>query len=159
MLYDPDGLRSEPWDETVLQADAAAVYEWTFTGWIALSNLAKYLQRGSLWEAHESLYEARRQVWRLWAVAQGLRYPGYGLTTVFDHPDAGAPAGMEQTVALLSAADLHRAALVCATLLDDTSSAAAGMTGCMLPNSFGDFVRERLDRAGLSSPKPSTDDG
>ena len=49
--------------------DAETAREWACLGWLALGDLAKYLDRGSVWEAHARLEEARAQVWKLWALA------------------------------------------------------------------------------------------
>lgn len=144
VLYDPDARRTEPWAEDVLQAGAGSVREWTFLGWKALADVAKYLQRGSLWEALERLHEARTQVWRLWAVAQGVRYPLYGLTAVLDHPESALPFGIESTVARCDWHELKQAAVACAGLLRDTSSAAAEITRVDLPGDMAAFVDERL---------------
>ena len=45
------------------------VREWAFLGWCALIDADKYLRRGSLWEAHSRLHEARHHIWALWAAA------------------------------------------------------------------------------------------
>jgi hypothetical protein len=86
------------------------VREWAFLGWIALIDADKYLRRGSLWEAHSRLQEARHRIWALWAAAQGAMYPWHGLSQVLDHDPADLPPGIESTVAGLDAADLRRAA-------------------------------------------------
>ena len=67
------------------------VREWAFLGWCALIDADKYLRRGSLWEAHSRLHEARHRIWALWAAAQGAMYPWHGLSQVLDH-DPGEPA-------------------------------------------------------------------
>ena len=64
------------------------VREWAFFGWCALIDADKYLRRGSLWEAHNRLHEARHHIWALWAAATGAIYPWHGLSQVLDHdPD------------------------------------------------------------------------
>ena len=145
VLYDPDGRLAEPWTPSVLRADAATAREWAFLGWVALADLAKYLRRGSLWEALERLHQARTYIWRLWAVAQGVDYPAFGLTGVLDDPDAGVPAGLDATVAALDATDLRRAALAAVALLDATSSAAASRSGAEAPTALAAYVRGRLE--------------
>ena len=64
------------------------VQDWAFLGWRALLDADKYLQRGSLWEAHDRLHEARERIWMLWAAAHGATYPWRGLTQVLDHDPA-----------------------------------------------------------------------
>lgn len=153
ILYDPDGLRAESWDASVLQPDAASIREWIFLGWVALSDLAKYLRRGSLWEALEQLHEARSQVWRLWAAAKRLRYPLYGLTIVLDHPEAGVPPGMDDTVASLDPMNLRQAGLACAVLLCETSEAAANEFAADVPHAFARLVHDRLSDVTLEHTK------
>lgn len=145
VLYDADGRLAQPWLPSGRAADANAVYEWTFQGWIALADLAKYVRRGSTWEALERLQQARVQVWRLWAVAQGVPYPIFGLTGVLDNPQAGLPPGVEATVAGLDSAALCRAALACAALLDQTADRAAALVAAELPRGMAAFVRHRLE--------------
>lgn len=147
ILYDPDRLRTDPWDPSVLQPDAETIREWTFLGWAALADLAKYLRRGSLWEAAERLHEARSQVWRLWAAGMGLRYPMYGLTTVLDHPESSIPPGIEATVAALDAADVHRAALACSVLLREMAKLTGETWHVPLPDEYACYVAGLLDRA------------
>jgi hypothetical protein len=151
MVYDPDGLLSQTWDPSVLQATPETVYEWSFLGWVALSDLAKYLRRGSVWEALERLQEARTQVWRLWAVAKGLRYPGFGLTEVLDHSEAGIPPGIEATVSPVDLAAIFHAASACADLLDETSEEARRVMGGSLPALLARFVRDRLAHAASAT--------
>ena len=83
-LYDPDGHFGVLWQPDVFHATPDEVAEWNFGGWIALGKLAKYLRRGSLWEALEQLHSARGSAWRSWAVARGADYPGFGVTSLLD---------------------------------------------------------------------------
>ncbi|MFY9648808.1 hypothetical protein, partial [Trebonia sp.] len=83
------------------------VREWAFLGWIALIDADKYLRRGSLWEAHSRLQEARHRIWALWAAAQGAMYPWHGLSQVLDYDPGDLPPGIESTVAGLDSAGLR----------------------------------------------------
>ena len=74
------------------------VREWAFLGWCALMDADKYLRRGSLWEAHNRLHEARHHIWALWAAATGAR-TRHGLSQVLDHDPGNLPPGIESTVA------------------------------------------------------------
>jgi hypothetical protein len=65
--------------------------EWAFHGWIELLDIDKYLRRGSLWEAHERLHQARHHIWMLWAAVTGALYPWHGLSQVLDDDPGGAP--------------------------------------------------------------------
>jgi hypothetical protein len=120
------------------------VREWAFLGWSALIDADKYLRRGSLWEAHNRLNEARHQIWALWAAAQGALYPWHGLSQVLDHDPGNLPPGIESTVAGLDAADLRRAARASAAVLTTVSAAAAGRHPAELPTAMADYVSEVL---------------
>ncbi len=145
ILYDPAALRRGRWDASVLQADADAVGQWIYLGWVALVDLVKYLRRGSLWEAVERLEQARTHIWQLWAVAYGVRYPAYGLTSVLDHAEVGVPPGIEETVASLDHSDLLRAALAAADLLQKIGMMATAVMGGNVPGEMERFVRRRLE--------------
>jgi len=147
VLYDLDGRLADPWTPAVLHADARSMREWAFLGWTALADLAKYLRRGSLWEALARLDQARTQVWRLWAAGQNLPYPAFGLTSVLDSPAAGVPPHIEATVAGLDYEGLRRAALACAALLDRCARPAPtpvdAEEGSLVALAL--FVRRRLE--------------
>lgn len=145
VLYDADGCLTAPWVPAAFTADAVSVREWAFQGWIALADMAKYLRRGSLWEAYERLHQGRTYVWRLWAAAQALSYPVFGLTSLLDSPAAILPPNIAATVSSLDHADLHRAGLACASLLDQVAQRAASQVGADLPVSLASFVRARLE--------------
>jgi len=124
------------------------VREWSFHGWCALIDADKYLRRGSLWEAHSRLHQARHHVWALWAAAQGAMYPWHGLSQVLDHDPGNLPPGIESTVAGLDAADLRRAALASATVLATASEAAARQHPADLPTAMAAYVTSALSRSG-----------
>jgi hypothetical protein len=123
------------------------VREWAFFGWIALIDADKYLQRGSLWEAHSRLQEARHRIWALWAAAQGAMYPWHGLSQVLDHDPGDLPPGIESTVAGLDAVDLRRAARASAGVLAAASEAAARRHPADLPAAMADYVTRALPRS------------
>ena len=118
--------------------------EWAFQGWCALLDADKYLQRGSLWEAHNRLHQARQHIWALWAAAAGALYPWHGLSQVLDHDPGRLPPGIEATVAVLDAADLRRAARASAAVLTEVSTAAAGRHPARLPDAMARYVTQRL---------------
>jgi hypothetical protein len=72
------------------------VRERAFLGWCALIDAAKYLRRGSMWEAHGRLQEARHRIWVLWAAAAGALYPWHGLSHVLDHDPQRRRTGQRQ---------------------------------------------------------------
>jgi hypothetical protein len=121
------------------------VRQWAFEGWCALLDLDKYLRRGSLWEAHARLHEARRLIWALWAAAQGALYPWHGLSQVLDHDPGNLPPGIEPTVAGRDPEDLRRAARAAATVLTTASEAAARRVPADLPRPMGAYVTARLE--------------
>jgi hypothetical protein len=120
------------------------IREWAFLGWIALIDADKYLRRGSVWEAHSRLQEARHRIWALWAAAQGAMYPWHGLSQVLDHDPGDLPPGIEFTVAGLDAADLRRAARASAGVLAAASEAAARRHPADLPAAMADYVTRVL---------------
>jgi hypothetical protein len=115
VLYDPDG-------RIVGEAMASAATEeqvrrWMHVALVHLSACAKYLTRGSLWEANAQLDAARAELWRLWAVAERIADPQYGLTAVLDALDAPMPENIEATVAGLDRRALRSAAMSCGEIL------------------------------------------
>ncbi len=124
------------------------VREWAFLGWCALIDAGKYLRRGSLWEAHNRLHEARHHIWALWAAANGAMYPWHGLSQVLDHDPENLPPGIESTVAGLDAADLSRAARASAEVLAAASAAAARRHPADLPAAMAAYVTRVLSETG-----------
>ena len=123
-LYDPDG-----WTEPLIEgprgwrAADGDVREWWALAWIAVSDCAKYLARGSEWEAVQRLDEARSLAWQLWAAAIDAPLPRYGVTAVFDVATPSAPPGMDATLpAEPSSGEVRRAACALAAVLDDVAT-------------------------------------
>ena len=143
-LYDPDRRLAKTLTSNLERATAEEVREWAFLAWIALANVDKYLRRGSAWEALEQIHEARTHVWRLWAVASGVRFPAFGLTSALDHAPPATPARLELTVATLQLQSLRRAALVLASLLGQIAVAAAAAAGAAVPTAMASFISARL---------------
>lgn len=123
---------------------ADQVREWAFLGWVALIDADKYLRRGSLWEAHNRLHQARHRIWALWAAAQGAMYPRHGLSQVLDHDPGNLPPGVESTVAGLDAADLRRAARASTEVLATVSASAARRHPAGLPTAMAAYVTSVL---------------
>jgi hypothetical protein len=120
------------------------VREWAFLGWCALIDAGKYLRRGSLWEAHNQLHEARHHIWALWAAAHGALYPWHGLSQVLDHDPGNLPPGIEATVAGLDTTDLYRAARASTEILATVSAAAARRQPAELPTAMAAYVTRVL---------------
>lgn len=121
------------------------VRTWTFQGWRALLDADKYLRRGSAWEAHHHVEEARHRIWQLWAAVVGAAYPWHGLSQVLDHDPGTVPPGIEATVAGLHLADLRAAVRASADVLDEVSASAARRWPTTLPAAFASYARGVLD--------------
>jgi hypothetical protein len=149
-IYQADGaltaevLAASDQNPSALVASGEQVREWAFFGWCALIDLAKYLRRGSLWEAHARLDLARDQIWALWAAATGAIYPWHGLSQVLDQDPDHLPPGIEATVATLDPAGLLAAARASATVLTKVSAAAADRYPADLPSAMARYVTQKL---------------
>jgi hypothetical protein len=147
-LYDRDGQLSRPWQPGSASASAETAREWACLGWVALGDLAKYLDRGSGWEARARLEEARAQAWQLWAVATGAVYPAFGLTAVLDAAEVRLPPGLDATAAGPDPADVWRAAVATADLLAYVTARAQSRMAFAAPAALEAWVRGRLAAAG-----------
>jgi hypothetical protein len=68
----------------------------------------------------------------------------FRLTSVLDAPEVALPDGIEATVVGLEPAELQRAALACADLLEWVGAHAAARVGGDPPTALAAFVRRRL---------------
>jgi predicted nucleotidyltransferase len=143
-LYDADERLARPWRPASLSAEPDTVRQWAALAWIALGDLAKYLDRGSLWEAHQRLEEARTQLWRLVATGQRAAYPGHGLTAVLDQAAPVLPAGIGATVAGLEPDALRVAAVATARLLTEATVLARQAVPFDPPDGLRAWVLTRL---------------
>jgi hypothetical protein len=124
------------------------VHSWAFLGWRALLDADKYLRRGSPWEAHHRLEEARGHIWALWATALGGTYPWHGLSQVLDHDPVSLPEGIEATMAGLDLVELRAAVSASAAVLEAVSTAAAQRRPTTLPTGMAEFTKSVLARQG-----------
>jgi hypothetical protein len=143
-LYDADGQLSRPWTPDAAQARPQTAREWACLGWLALGDLAKYLDRGSAWEAHARLEEARAQIWKLWALAISATYPAFGLTSVLDTPDFTMPDGIGATATGLEPGALLDAAMAAADLLAQVTRQARRSVPFDPPAGLQAWARSRL---------------
>jgi hypothetical protein len=143
-LYDPGGQLARPWTPDNAAADAATAREWACLGWVALGDVAKYLDRGSPWEARARLEEARGFLWQLWAVSVAAVYPAFGLTAVLDTPGATPPPGIDATAAGVDPADIRRAAIALASLLVLVTKRAQFVIPFEGPGGLQAWARARL---------------
>lgn len=153
-VVDKDG-RLDDVPRARLAARAALVpgrcREWSFLGWWAVSDTAKYLRRGSLFEAATRLETIREHALRLFAAAQGIRFPDYGLTSLLDYPPGKLPVGLAATYARPDdRAALAQAALAAADLLERCAARAASALGIDLDTPMASAVRQRLADAVAS---------
>lgn len=122
--------------------------EWTFIGWWAVSDAAKYLRRGSLFEAVARLVDIRERALNLFAASQGVRFPEFGLTSLLDYPPFELPDGLADTYARPDdRRSVAAAALAVADLLDRCSTAAEQTIGTELRTPIAATARARLDLA------------
>jgi hypothetical protein len=135
--HDTNGPSAFRVSETQLQ-------EWSFLGWRALLDADKYLRRGSPWEAHARLHEARDRIWMLWAAARGASYPWHGLSQVLDHDPALLPPGVEATVTGLDAEALRRALTAAVDVLARTTADAARACDARINEAMADYVRRTV---------------
>jgi hypothetical protein len=123
VLYDPDERVGEAAKIEAPSEDR--VRGWVYACLIHLSACAKYLTRGSLWEARTQIDLARTDLWRVWAVAQHVPDPQYGLTAILDARDPQLPSRIEATIAPLARGPMRSAALACLDTLEETWPRAA----------------------------------
>ena len=102
VLFDPDGLLAEEFTPEADKVDGAKVREWTFLGLVALADLAKYLDRGSYWEAHARLQEVRDRIWapgppNAAPATRPSASPRYSTTTPPTSPPASRPQSPAST--------------------------------------------------------------
>jgi predicted nucleotidyltransferase len=143
-LYRVDGNGDEASMPSAYDVAGEQVHSWAFQGWRALLDADKYLKRGSHWEAHQRLEEARQRIWALWATALGTSYPWHGLSQVLDHHPSSMPDGIEATVAGLDLVELRAAVTASASVLDDVSAAAAQRCPTTLPMGMALFAKAVL---------------
>jgi hypothetical protein len=143
-LLDRAGRLSVPVTPAVMRAGPDDARNWLLDGWEALSNVAKYLRRGSLLEALDQVQRARGRVFQLWAVGGGVPYPAFGLTSLLDEPSPSLPPGIEQTYGTPDLSEIRSAALATAHLL----GTAAHRVQPGLDTPLRGYVTRRLDTAG-----------
>ena len=139
-LLNRSGRLTDTFTPSLWSAAADDPRNWMLDGWEALANVAKYLHRQSVLEALEQLSRARERVLQLWAIAEQVPYPAFGLVSLLDNPGATLPPAIEATYPLASAADVRTAALTTAELL----GMAADRAQPGLATALGPYVICRL---------------
>jgi hypothetical protein len=146
VLVDKDERLRTAWTPPSRQPpNESMLHEWTFLGWWALSDAAKYLARTSLFEAVEALGEARKHALQLFAVSRSVPYPAFGLVSLLDFPPFELPPTLVNTYCPPSDFDSVRTATVaCADLMDQSSVDACAVLGFNFNPSIGEPTRRRL---------------
>ena len=116
-LLDRAGRLAVAWTPSAWRAGPDDPRHWLMDGWEALSNIVKYVRRGSLLEALDQLHRVRGRIFQLWAVGGGVAYPAFGLTSLLDEPEPVLPPGIEDTYALPERGSVVAAARSSAELL------------------------------------------
>lgn len=148
-VVDKDGHLSTPWQPPVERPPTVDdAREWLMLGWWALSDVAKYLARDSLFEAVERMVEARQQTLKLYAVGAATPFPSLGLVSLLDFPPHTAPDGLLRTYATPSTVtEVLSAAVAIADLLEACARSAGYALGAELATSWASIARRRLGAA------------
>lgn len=148
-IVDKDATLAVPWRPPV--ADPPTVRqarEWAMLGWWALSDVAKYLRRGSLFEAAERISEARQQALRLFAAARRVPYPVFGLVSLLDSELGELPGSLDRTYCVPNApAAVAAAANATADLLEVASTSASEVLQAKIDTAWSGIARRRLAAA------------
>lgn len=126
-LLDRAGRLAVPWTPSLWRAAPDDPRHWLMDGWEALSNVVKYVRRGSLLEAVDQLHRVRQRIFQLWAAGGGVAYPAFGLTSLLDEPDPVPPPGIEEAYAVPQRASVVAAARAASALLHRAGERAAGV--------------------------------
>lgn len=150
-LYDPEGMVTKA--QRPAPDDADAAYTWACRAWEALADVGKYLRRESSWEAHDRLEGARERFWQLWASAQKVPEPQFGITSLLD-AGADLPVDIEATVATLELQQILAAARRLVQLLSDLQGRLSTTGPYRFPQRLGAFVTDDLNSLGSKNPSP-----
>ncbi|MDA8323452.1 MAG: hypothetical protein M0030_27065 [Actinomycetota bacterium] len=149
VLYDPDGLVNVREERQAVAPGQAR--EWAFTAWCALADLGKYLRRGSVWEAHDRLGQARAEYWKLRALAARVPDPQYGITSILDFAAGTVAASATATVSDLDPGRLLAAARRLAGLLAAVGDDLPEQHRAALPAAMAAFVTADLAADDLAA--------
>ena len=148
VLVDKDNAMSSsftpPVDE-LAERTAARADEYLHFAWWMLSDVAKYLQRRSWYEAVERLGVVRDYTLRLAAIGARTRFPQYGLISLIDFAPDGIPPALGDTYPSPSEPTaIVDAALTLADLLDEATAHASTVIGRELSTGWAATARSRL---------------
>lgn len=126
--------------------DSREAREWMVLGWWALSDVAKYINRNSLYEAAERIAEMRKQMLRLFAVGHGVPFPSFGLTSLLDFPPFELPEQLAGTYCNPNAVEsVIDAARTCCRLMTQACESAGRALGRRLATPLSDVAQRRLE--------------
>lgn len=118
VLHATRDLYPTPWDPSRAHPSPDRLHEWHFLAWWSLLDAHKYLQRNSLWEAHQRIEEARTHALQLAAAQQHVPFPEHGITSLLDTAGATLPPHLSTTVSTLDKPSMQAALTAMADLLD-----------------------------------------
>lgn len=148
VLVDKDNTVSTPFTppaDELAKRTAERANEYAHFGWWMLSDVAKYLQRRSWYEAVERLGVARDFTLRLIAVGAEIPFPQYGLTSLVDFAPQAIPNALAGTYASPSdPAAIAQAALLLAELLAAATNQASSAVGHQLSIGWQEPARTRV---------------
>jgi hypothetical protein len=123
--------------------------EWVMLGWWAVSDVAKYIERDSLFEAAARIESIRGQALRVHAFAENIPDPVHGLTSLLDYPPFELPPGLRDTYCRPDdRASVVDAAHAAAALLASAAEHAAKQSAIDLSTPWASTARQRLQHAG-----------
>lgn len=151
---DKDGRLDGPWRPPVADPPSAeTAREWTILAWWAVSDAAKYLRRGSWFEAEARIAAARGHALQLHAVARGVPYPAFGLVSLLDFPPFELPDRLGATYGdPTDPASVLAAAEAVADLLRTASTGAGLALGADLSTPCAAIAVRRLGEAAAHIP-------
>ena len=147
-----------PWADEVAERTAERANEYAHFAWWMLSDVAKYLQRRSWYEAVERLGVVRDYTLRLVAIGADVAFPEYGLISLVDFVPRVIPDALADTYpGPRDPPNIARAALRLAELLDDATTSACSAIERSLSVGWQEPARRRLIAAAstISAAPPA----
>jgi hypothetical protein len=128
--------------------EQAVVREWTMMAWWWVSDIAKYLERDSPFEAAERIALVRNEALKLFAAAHDVPYPSFGLTSLLDYEPFALPPTLTATYPVpADRASVIAAARSVAELLNECAHLATSHLGYNLATEWQTSALCRLEAA------------
>jgi hypothetical protein len=157
LLDRDDVLR--PSEHPMRLADPPTISKWSFLGWQAMTEAAKYLERGKPVAAAEWLNPARQTAISCWAAAFGLDYAGFSIMAA---PQLGGavpwPEGLERTYAGPQQEAVHEALMELAALQERVDRLLE-IRLMIPPRPLARWVRSRLRDLKVGPPAQGSQPG